>query len=215
MEEPGRAAGMRAGSLRAVRFGLCAFLALAAWTLPAPAWAGPPTEQLRGAIDNVIRTLKNPALAAKGKEEERRKLLREEIAPVFDFDEMAKQCLGPHWHGRTPEERRRFVELFRKLLEKSYLGKIESYHGETIRYGKESVDGPYAEVRTAVVTRNGQEIPLNYRMLDEGGRYRIYDVVIEGISLVNNYRAQFNSILGRTSFQGLLDKMRAVVRKGR
>lgn len=215
MEAPGRAAGMRPGAFLAARFGLCALLALAPWVFPASARAGPPTDQVRAVVDNVIRTLENPALAAKGKEEERRKLLREEIAPVFDFEAMAKSCLGPRWHDRTPEERRRFVALFRQLLEKSYLGKIELYHGETIRYGKESVDEPYAEVRMVVVTRKGQEIPLNYRMRKEGGRYRIYDVVIEGISLVNNYRAQFNSILGTTSFQGLLDKMRAVVRKGR
>src|SRR4030067_1043235 len=92
---------------------------------------------------------------------------------------MAKRSLGPNWRGRTPEERDRFVALFRELLENSYLGKIEAYEGEVIRYDKEKVDGPYAEVKTLVVTGKGQEIPVDYRMLGDGGGWRIYDVVVE------------------------------------
>jgi phospholipid transport system substrate-binding protein len=128
---------------------------------------------------------------------------------------MAKRSLGRNWRDRTPEERDRFVALFRELLENSYLGKIESYQGEVIRYGKETVEGPYAKVETLVVTRKGLEIPVEYRMLAEGGRYRIYDVVIEGISLVNNYRSQFNSILQKSSFGELMDKLRASIKEQR
>ncbi|MGA6994102.1 MAG: ABC transporter substrate-binding protein, partial [Candidatus Deferrimicrobiaceae bacterium] len=121
----------------------------------------------------------------------------------------------PDWRNRTPEERDRFVALFRELLENSYLGKIESYQGEEIRYGKETVDGSYAEVKTVVVTSKGQEIPVDYRMLEDGGRYRIYDVVIEGISLVGNYRSQFKSILQKSSFEELMDKLRATIQEQR
>jgi len=128
---------------------------------------------------------------------------------------MAKRSLGPNWRERTPEERDRFVALFRELLENSYLGKIESYQGEEIRYGKETVDGPYAEVKTLVVTSKGQEIPVDYRMLEDDGRYRIYDVVVEGISLVGNYRSQFNSILQKSSFGELIDKLRATIKEQR
>ncbi|UCD47244.1 MAG: ABC transporter substrate-binding protein [Deltaproteobacteria bacterium] len=190
-----------------------AALALTLWLLPVLSLAGTPTEQIRGTIDRTIGILKDPALAAKGKEEERRELLRKEIAPVFDFGEMAKRSLGPNWRDRTPEERERFVALFRELLENSYLGKIESYGGEVIRYGEETVDGPYAQVKTVVVTTRGQEIPVHYRMRADGGRYRIYDVVIEGISLVNNYRSQFNSILQKSSFAELMEKLRSTVRE--
>jgi phospholipid transport system substrate-binding protein len=190
-----------------------AALALTLWLLPVLSMAGTPTEQIRGTIDRTIGILKDPALAAKGKEEERRELLRKEIAPVFDFGEMAKRSLGPNWRDRTPEERERFVALFRELLENSYLGKIESYGGEVIRYGEETVDGPYAQVKTVVVTTRGQEIPVHYRMRADGGRYRIYDVVIEGISLVNNYRSQFNSILQKSSFAELMEKLRSTVRE--
>ncbi len=212
MEAPGRAAGMPAG--RSVRL-LPAALVVALVLFPPLSQAGSPTERIRGTIDRVIGILKDPALAAKGREAERRELLRKEIAPVFGFAEMAKRSLGPNWRDRTPEERDRFVALFRELLETSYLGKIESYQGEVIRYGKETLDGPYAEVKTLVVTGKGQEIPVDYRMLEEEGRYRIYDVVIEGISLVGNYRSQFNSILQGSSFGELLEKLGATIRKER
>jgi phospholipid transport system substrate-binding protein len=190
-----------------------ALLAIALWGFPAPSRAGEPTDQIRGTIDRAIEILKDPMLSAKEKREERRELLKKEIEPVFGFEEMAKRSLGPNWRDRTPGERDRFVSLFRELLENSYLGKIESYQGEVIRYGTETVDGPYAQVKTLVITGKGQEIPVEYRMLAEKGRYRIYDVVIEGISLVNNYRSQFNSILQKSSFADLLDKLRASIKE--
>jgi phospholipid transport system substrate-binding protein len=214
MEAPSRAIGKEAGRVRSRLPAASAALFFALCLFPSLSQAGNATEQIRGTIDRSIGILNDPALAAKGKKEERRVLLRKEIAPVFNFGEMAKRSLGPNWRGRTSEERDRFVALFRELLENSYLGKIESYHGEQIRYGKETVDGPYAEVKTVVVTGKGQEIPVDYRMLEDGGRYRIYDVVIEGISLVGNYRSQFNSILQKSSFGELMDKLRATIRKG-
>lgn len=190
-----------------------AALALALWLLPALSTAGAPTEQIRGTIDRTIGILKDPALSGKDKKEERRDLLRKEIEPAFDFQEMSKRSLGANWRDRTPEERDRFIGLFRELLENSYLGKIESYRGEEIRYGKETVDGPYAQVKTFVVTTRGQEIPVDYRLFSDGGRYRVYDVVIEGISLVNNYRSQFNSILQKSSFAELMEKLRSTIRE--
>jgi phospholipid transport system substrate-binding protein len=190
-----------------------AVLAFALWLLPALSLAGAPTEQIRGTIDRTIGILKDPALSGKDRKEERRGILRKEIEPAFDFQEMAKRSLGPNWRDRTPEERVRFIALFRELLENSYLGKIESYQGEEIRYGKETVDGPYAQVETVVVTTRGQEIPVDYRLLSDGVRYRVYDVVIEGISLVNNYRSQFNSILQKSSFAELMEKLRSTIRE--
>ena len=211
MEVPSKAVpeGVQVRRQRIVFAG--ALLTAALWAFPGFSLAGAPTERIRGTIDRAIEIVKDPALAAKGKREERRGVLRKEIAPVFDFEEMSKRSLGPRWRGSSPEERDRFVVLFRELLENSYLGKIEGYEGEEIRYGKETVDGPYAEVKTLVITRKGQEIPVDYRMLGDGGKWRIYDVVIEGISLVNNYRSQFNSILQKSSFAEMLEKLAATV----
>jgi phospholipid transport system substrate-binding protein len=178
-----------------------------------PAAASSPTEEIKGAIDRVIRILNRKDLLAGEKREARREILRAEIRPVFNFDEMAKRSLGIHWRRRTPEERVQFVKLFTELLENSYLGKIESYKGERIRYVKESLDPPYAEVATLIVTSKGQDIKIDYRLLHAGGRWRIYDVVIEGISLVNNYRSQFGAILQKSSFDELVRKLRSNVRE--
>ena len=212
-EAPGKAVPEGAQTPSRRNYYAWALLTAALWAFPGFSLAGAPTEQIRGTIDRAIETLKDPALAAKGKREERRGLLRKEIAPAFDFAEMSKRSLGTRWRERTPEERDRFVPLFRELLENSYLGKIEAYEGEVIRYDKETVDGPYAEVKTLVVTRKGQEHPVDYRMLGDGGKWRIYDVVIEGISLVNNYRSQFNSILQKSSFAEMMEKLGATVRE--
>ena len=214
MGAPSKVAGpASAGACRVRLTAALAILAFALCLFPSQSLAGDATDQIRGAIDRTIGILRDPALTAKGKKEERRGLLRKEIEPVFNFEEMAKRSLGPNWRDRTPEERKQFVALFRELLENSYLGKIESYQGEVIRYGKETVDGPYAQVKTLVVTTKGQEFPMDYRMLADGGRYRIYDVVIEGISLVGNYRSQFNSILQKSSFREMMDKLRATIKK--
>lgn len=205
---PGRARLRFAGWVpRAVGVMLLVLLASGA------ARAGEPTDRIRGAIDRAIGILKDPKLQGPEKRERRRALLRREIEPVFDFEDMSRRSLGPEWRGRTEPERKEFVRLFTELLASSYLGKIEVYEGEEIRYGKETVDLPYAQVETRVVTKTGQEHPVNYRMRRGDGGWRIYDVVIEGISLVNNYRSQFQSLLRKSSFEGMLEKLRTTVRE--
>ncbi len=163
----------------------------------------------------MTKILNRPELTAESKRELRRELLLAEIRPVFDFGEMARRSLGIHWRERTPEERAQFVKLFTELLENSYLGKIEAYKGERIAYLGERLDPPYAEVHTMVVTSRRQEIPVDYRLLLEGDRWKTYDVVIEGISLVNNYRSQFGSLLQKSSFGDLVGKLRTTVRESR
>ena len=202
---------------RAARRILAAVVAVSVALLmaPAPSRAGEPTDQVRGAIDRVLEILKKKDLQAKERRAERRALLREEISKAFDFDEMAKRSLGPAWRQRSPEERKEYVALFRQVLENSYLGKVEAYQGEKIRYVKDSVEeGRIATVETLIVTAKGQEIPLNYRMMKVKSEWRVYDVVIEEISLVNNYRSQFGGILQRSSFQDLLARLREMVKAG-
>jgi phospholipid transport system substrate-binding protein len=191
--------------------GVAAVMFMALLAAPVPVRAGEPTAQIQHAIEQGIAVVKNPDLAGKGMQAERRARLREAVAPSFDFREMAKRSLGIYWKDRSPSERDEFTRLFQDLLENSYAGKIESYQGEKILYGKETVDPPYAVVRTGIVRKSGEEIPVNYMLLLEGNRWRIYDVVIEGISLVNNYRSQFGSILQKSSFQELMRKLRATI----
>jgi phospholipid transport system substrate-binding protein len=186
---------------------------LAVLSAPEPALAGDPTDQIRGAIDRGIAILQRPDLKAKEKREERRETLRKELFPSFFFEEMAKRSLGVHWKDRTPQEREEFTRLFRNLLENAYTGKIEGYKGEKILYRKESVDLPYAEVNTVIVMLQGDEIAVDYRVLKDGARWRIYDIVIEGVSLVNNYRSQFAGILQKSSYPELVRRLKSTIQQ--
>jgi len=175
------------------------------------AWAGAPTDQLRGRVDRVLRVLEDPQLKPETRADERRASIRAIVAEIFDFRELSQRALGPHWQGRTPNERDEFSQLFADLLERAYIDKIELYSGaERIQYTGEVLDGDQvATVRTRIVTKQGTEIPVDYRMRRIGDRWLVYDVAIEGVSLVANYRAQFNRIIQRSSYKGLVEQLTA------
>lgn len=168
-----------------------------------------PKEQVKTTVDNVINILKDPKYKGQDKAQKRRAALRAEIGKVFDFEEMSKRTLGIYWRERTPQERKEFVELFKDLLERSYSGKIESYTDEKILYYDEKIDNNrYAEVRTKIITADKKEIPLDYRLYFNGKEWKVYDVVIEGVSLISNYRSQFNKIIRNQSYQELVKRMK-------
>lgn len=175
-----------------------------------PACAGAPTDQLRGRIDRVLQVLEDPALKQDARVAERRAAIRTLAHEIFDFRELAQRALARHWQARTPAERDEFVRLFADLLERSYIGKIETYSGgDRIQYLSETAEGGQATVRTRIVTKAGADIPVDYRLHRVGDRWLVYDVAIEGVSLVANYRAQFNRIIQTSSFKGLIDKLSA------
>jgi phospholipid transport system substrate-binding protein len=174
------------------------------------AWAGAPTDQLRGRVDRVLTILEDPALKQEARAADRRAAIRAIANEIFDFRELSQRTLARHWQGRTAAERDEFVELFADLLERSYIGKIETYSGgERVQYVAETLDGDQATVRTKIVTRTATEIPIDYRMHRTGERWLVYDVTIEGVSLVANYRTQFNRIIQQSSFKGLITKLAA------
>jgi phospholipid transport system substrate-binding protein len=174
-----------------------------------PATAGPAIDQLHGSIDAVLKILSDPELKKQAKAVERRRAIRTVANDIFDFNEISRRSLAVHWQARAPAERQEFVALFGDLLENSYISKIESYSGEKIVYAGETVDGPLAIVKTRLVTRQGTEVPVEYRMFLRDDRWRAYDVNIEGISLVANYRAQFNTIISRAGYPDLVAKLKA------
>jgi phospholipid transport system substrate-binding protein len=176
--------------------------------LAASAAAGPATDHLKPAVDGVLAALENPALKGQARAEQRRLALRALTDGVFDWTEMARRSLGRHWAARTPAEQQEFVGLFRDLLERAYLSKIERYSGERLVYVGEAADGDQATVRTKLVTKADQEVAMDYRMLRRGGGWRIYDVVIENISLVGNYRTQFDGIIKTSSYEELVKRIR-------
>lgn len=179
---------------------------------PCVASAGVPTDQMRVTVDRVLVILKDPALNSAGAKEARRAELSKAIFPRFDFEEMAKRSLGAEWRRRTPEEQKEFTRLFTELLKNSYVDSIESYHSDKVIYRRESQDGDYADVGTKVINDGGEEFTIDYRLNLDGSQWKVYDVVIENISIVNNYRSQFNRILGRSSFAELLRTIREKVR---
>lgn len=171
--------------------------------------AGTVTDRLKPEIDRVITILGEPALQGEGKAPQRRQALRAITDGVFDWTEMSRRALGRHWVARTPAEQQEFVGLFRDLLERAYLSKIERYTGEPIAYIGETVDENVATVRTKITTKQGQEVPIDYRMARQGDRWLIYDVLVENVSLISNYRTQFDGIIRTSSYEELVKKLKA------
>lgn len=165
------------------------------------------TDGVKKTVDDVIRIVENKELKTKNNEQRRRTAIRKAVAAIFDSQEMAKRSLGKHWNQRTPAERKQFVDLFSTLLENSYAGKIESYNNERIVYTKELLDGDYAEVKSKVITAKKDEYTLDYRLLKREGTWVVYDVIIEGVSLVANYRTQFNKIITTSGYPELVKKL--------
>ncbi len=172
-------------------------------------WAATAQEQLKGAIDRVVSTLDSPAMKGEGKAAERRDAVRQIANEIFDFGEIARRSLGRYWQPLSDAQRTEFVGLFGDLLERSYISKIELYGGEKIIYSGERMDGDLAIVSTKIITKNGNEVPIDYRLFRRGDRWMVYDVNIEGISLVSNYRTQFNKIIQSNGYNTLVDRMKA------
>lgn len=170
-------------------------------------WAGPPTEIVKQVIEKALDVLKNPSYPKPQKE----KMVKAIVDPYFDYREMAKRSLGTTWGGLSGGQQDEFVRLFAELLEASYSDKIEKYAQRVkIDYAGEILTGKYAEVRTVVVRPNDR-IPLNYRLLNEGGTWKVYDVVIEGVSLVSNYQSQFRRIIHESSYAELVRRLKTKV----
>jgi phospholipid transport system substrate-binding protein len=189
--------------IRTVIFGLTLNLLMGA----AGAWAGPPTEIAKQVIERALEALNDPS----SKGEERRQKVKRIVDPYFDYQEMAKRSLGPTWGKLSAGQRQEFVQLFAQLLEASYSDKIEKYAQRVkIDYTGEILDDDYAEVRTVVV-RTNDRIPLNYRLMQENGGWKVYDVVIEGVSLVSNYWSQFSRIIHESSYAELVRRLKVKV----
>ena len=166
-----------------------------------------PTEDVKKTVDEVVRIVADKEM--KKNETKRRQALKKTISVIFDYPEMAKRSLGKHWNVRSATEKKQFADLFATLLENSYAGKIESYNNEKIVYIKDIIDGEYAEVKSKVVTAARDEFTLDYRLFNHNDKWMVYDVVIEGVSLVSNYRSQFNKIITANGYDKLVKKLQS------
>lgn len=182
---------------------------LAGALIAPPADAGEATGQLRAGIRGVLEILRKPELKEPGQKAERRSRIRKIIHQYFDFEEMSRRSLARHWRKRTPEEKSEFIVLFSRLMERNYADKLESYTDEKIVFGKEIGDPEFVKVNTKVILRDDREVSITYRMHKVGDAWRVYDVLVEGISFLKNYREQFRSVIRRTSYANLVKILRA------
>jgi phospholipid transport system substrate-binding protein len=187
---------------------VCLFLVIG---VTLPALAGEPTERIRQTTDKILSIVKDPTLKNPLKAQERRRLITEAVNERFDWEEMARRSLGRHWAQRTAEEKKEFVHLYSELVERTYMSQVEGYSGEKVQYSGETEEGDYAVVKVSIITQKNKDIPVEYRLQEEGNEWLVYDVSVEGVSLVNNYRTQFNSIILQSSYENLVKKLKTKV----
>jgi len=179
-------------------------LALAEFGIASALLAGEPLEVIKVSADRAIQILKDPQLQANEKKKERIERLKEIANPLFDFEEMARRALGPHWRRRSFQEQKEFVKLFRDFIEKTYSNNVDLYAGEQIVMGKEIIDNDYAQVDSSFVNPKGEEFSVVFRLRRTEGKWKVYDALVENISIVNNYRSQFDRVISKSSFEELI-----------
>jgi len=168
--------------------------------------AGEPLDKVRQTVDDVLSIIANKTLDP----QQRHTQIRQAVLKRFGFGEMAQRALGQHWRTLTPQQQQEFVTLFTDLLERSYINRIEGYSGgrQGVRYTKEDISGDNAKVHTEIVRERDQPAAVEYHLLHKDNDWKVYDIIIEGVSLVNNYRMQFNTIIMKDSYAGLMKQMR-------
>ncbi|MEI8356037.1 MAG: ABC transporter substrate-binding protein [Deltaproteobacteria bacterium] len=188
---------------------ICCIFSLTALAWPGKVTAGEVAVEVKKTVDAVVVIVTDNDLKKKQNGQKRRAALKQAIGRIFDYTEMARRSMGAHWKELTLVQQKEFTDLFASLLENTYGGKIESYNNEKVLYGKESVEGTHAELESRVITARGNDYTLGYRLLRKEGRWMVYDVYIEGVSLISNYRTQFNKIFNERGYSELVKKLRA------
>jgi phospholipid transport system substrate-binding protein len=176
---------------------------------------GEPLDIVKSAADRAIAVLKDPWLKAPERKKERIERLKEIINPIFDYQEMARRSLGPHWRRRSPAEQEEFAKLFRAYLENIYSDRVDLYEGEKVTFGRETIDQDYAQVESLVSNAKGEENSVVYRLKrTDGNKWKVYDAIVENISIVNNYRSQFDRVISKSSYEELKKILREKGRTG-
>jgi phospholipid transport system substrate-binding protein len=176
--------------------------------VPVSAHAGAPIETVRGHVDKVLDVLRDSSMKGSSAEKIKKDRIRLISEKMFDYTELSRRTLGQNWNKFKADQQQEFIELYKSILEGAYIDRIMSYTDEKIIFAKENqLSEKTVEIQTTIVTKKA-DIPINYRVIQKGGEWRVYDVIIEGVSLISNYRTQFAQILGNKSPEGLLDTLR-------
>ena len=170
------------------------------------------SEGVKKTLDSIIGIVSREDLKNNEKKAERRALIREIVSKKFSYYEMSRRALSKHWKERTAEEKKEFIDLFGKLLENSYANKIENYTGEKIIYVDEKKKGNVALVKT-ILQKNNDEVPVNYKLVKLDNDWKIYDFIVEGVSMIKNYRTQFKKIIHKSSYEELVSKLKKKLEK--
>lgn len=193
---------------------ISAAAATALFILAMPGWAASAKETVEVQVNKVLKALSQPDFKDQPREAKIAKI-RSIVNEIFDYTELSKRTLGREWTKFNAQQQNEFVKLFSDLLEKTYADRLLSYSNEKVTFDKESpLREGQAEVTSSVLTADGKKIPLDYRLIQKEGNWRVYDVIIEGISLVKNYRDQFRDILAKDSPEEVLKMLRDRVEKG-
>jgi len=196
-----------------VRKWLAGMILLTVLAVPFPAFAGVPLDTVKANVNGVIEVLRDPKLQGESGKKVKAQRVEAAAEKLFDFVELSKRTVGMNWNKFTPEQRKEFVELFETILKDAYVDKITAYTNEQVNFSKEmALSDTTVEVQSDVVEKSGR-IPIYYRVIKKDNEWKVYDVVIEGVSLVENYRTQFREILANKSPEGLLETLRKKVAK--
>lgn len=188
-------------------------LILLIFAIPATAMAGAATDRIRNTTDKLLAIVTDPDLEPIEMAGKRNRMIRAVVDEVFDWEEFSQRALARHWRKRTNDEKKEFISLFGQLLERTYMEKSRQYSGEKILFIDESIDGNYGVVTAKVITKNGKEVEIDYRVVKKDNTWFVYDVYVEGVSLVNNYRVQFNSIIMKSSYKELITRLKAKLKE--
>lgn len=176
--------------------------------LPLNLYAAAATEAVQGEVEKILTKLRNPAFKQKSKDEQIAGI-RAIINDIFDWEELSKRTLGRNWRKFSPEQQKEFIDLFSKLLEGVYADRLLAYSDEKVVFEKETeLKKGRVEVASHIRLADGKQVPLNYRMIEKGGKWRVYDVVIEGVSMVKNYRSQFRKLLKNKKPEDLIETLK-------
>jgi phospholipid transport system substrate-binding protein len=179
--------------------------------IPLQGYAATPKETVEVAVNQILKTLGDPTFRAKSKDQQIA-VIGEEIEQVFDFRELSRRTVGKQWRKMSPEQQTEFVELFKKLLQGVYADRLLAYSDQKIIFDKEvMLKKGRAEVQSYLQTSDGKKIPMFYRLTDKSGNWKAYDIIIEGVSMVKNYRTQFREIIAKDSPEKLLEVLRSKV----
>lgn len=184
--------------------------------LSAKADSPSPLQVIQSGSERGLQIIKSSLFEGGPGLQQRRDEILKIVEEYFDFNELAKRALGRHWKGLAPDKRERYVQLFKQLLFNTYVRRIEASATPTttIRYERQMIEGRYAVVKTRAVGANQPDVEIDYKLLLSGGQWKVYDVIIEGISLVDNYRQQFSSILDSESFESFLKRLSEKIKEG-